>query len=167
MNAREAGILSLSLLFCWLSGILAVGLLASAVSEPGLFSLVNIALVLIALWPCLFIYRNIDGLEGAVRDYLDGREIPVAVTAVLFVASFLSFRLDISNPVLAVLNLPFHSTNTVLYPVQVFYRQLGERLSWLVYEFGRWYVELVWIFILADTGYSLVTSGLKTDGDQG
>ncbi len=145
---------------------LAVVLVAGVFLRSGLFSVsISGVLGLLALFLPLYAFAPWrPDLTDRVLEW--GRERRVALG--LAAGAFLLLR----TPVIAVLLAPFATVlqyPTLVFPQLVFDAWLfyGERVGdatgrWL-FQFGRWYLELLWLYVLASAVALLVPGGDEDD----
>lgn len=90
------------------------------------------------------------GLTERFLGYVDRRRVTLAVAVGLFVLVRLPVVSDLLGPVLGVLLFPLRAVPQILYGVRVFYAgRVAEIAGKLLFDFGRLYVEFLWLYTVA------------------
>lgn len=156
MRLKESAVFLFSLAYSWLNALLVIGALLTFSSSFNLNSLLGLLISLGISFPVKTIYENIDDLNTKFQEFLKENLGRVLVSVVAFIATASAFVYGFSFPGSNLLNLSFHTSSQAFFPVKNSYSGLaGEKLAGLVFNYGRFYLHFIWIYLL---------SGLLIDG---
>ncbi len=132
-----------------LLNILALAALTVNVFEsPSIISLIGVLTGFAMFLPMKFIYRNLGSLEEELNKFfLEKRRKFYAVTPV-FLLTAASFIYGIQFPLSGLLNLSFSASSQIFFPVKIIYDQVSTGIADLVFQYGRWYLHFLWIYLI-------------------
>lgn len=162
MKPRELAAFSFALIWSGLSLTLSLGLLAQLVQSPNLLTATGAVVGIGFLIPIKFFYRNMDELSSTFIDLFEQKKIQIEIGTMIFLLGSFSFLYGLDFPGSSLINLSFHSSAQLFFPVKVLYSEIvGLKASFLIFSFGRWYLHLIWSYLIADLGYSAVSELFK------
>lgn len=146
----------------WLVVLLGAGL----VLRPGALLAAAIPLVVVGvmLWPLVAVAPWRNGVTGRVRGWAARQRSSLLVTAGLAAVLAVPFVADLLPGVLVgILRLPFRATG-MLFGASVFYRErVGAFAGRTLLRFGQWYLEVLWLYVIA-SGITMLSESLRPGG---
>lgn len=130
----------------WLVVLITVGLLARF-GSVSILGIISVLVVGVMLWPIAIVAPWRPGVTERVLDWGDGNRTTFGVAVLLLVLRSLPVTPGI---VAGILDVPFRSAGT-LFDAKLFYAQhVAPAFGQFVLSFGQWYLELFWLFVLAE-----------------
>lgn len=154
MKLEKIALITCLAVFTWLNIILLVGISASLAESFSIIKAVGIFIVFTISLPIKTAYQSMENIETQAKEFFKEKRLQLGFTAPVFILTALSFSSGYSIPLSRVLNLSFHASSQIFFPVKIFYSQLtSEKFSLLIFNYGRWYLHFLWIYLL--TGLAL------------
>lgn len=140
----------------WLVFLIGLGLVLR-LESLSIFNLVPFAVVGLLLWPLAQFAPWRVGVADRVRTWANQHRSELVVMVGLIALTALP-AIELTRPIVGILRLPYRNFSGVFFGVSVFYRErFGATVGRLLFEFGRWYLELIWLFVLA----TAITVGIQ------
>lgn len=131
--------------YSWLSLLLLVGYVAR-LDGVSVLNLVPLLVFGLLFWPLVVVAPWRPRVTDRVLAWTIPRRTTLAVTVVL--AGVVAAQL-VSGLVATALGLPFRASG-MFFGASVFYReQVGGAVGRVVFRFGQWYIEFVWLYLVS------------------
>lgn len=155
-------ILALALIF-WANLLILAGFGFEILDSSSLFSVLGVLIIATTSFSIYsFLKQNKEYLERPT-DFLKSRKAFFSFMAVLLSLSMLGLSGIVNNVLIKLINFSFRISTQLFFPIKLLYSELfGETLSSLLFNYGRWYLHIVWIYIISSLGYSLVSGPFKS-----
>ncbi len=147
-------------LYTWISLLIALGLILATFKSGSIIGIANLFVALLVVYPLYYLLK--DGFKpySFIIDRISNSWLSISI-AVFFLVLVLVF--SSGNPLIGFLALPLDSISGFMFPVEVFYRDiLGRKIAGFLFDFGRLYVEFIWLHLLSQVvAYLLNKTGGK------
>lgn len=154
-DARTGGLFVVTTAVSVLLTLVALALVRNAVAAFSIRALPQVAIAAVLLWPVVTIYRRELWQPDQLQTWHRENRAAVAGTLLLAPVSLLAFHHGL-GPVGGLVNLPLRAGAGPMYAASLAYHDIGGGLSRLLFETGRITLELVWLYLLAGMGASIL-----------
>lgn len=163
MKVEETAVLTGTILYAWIN-ILLVSALAFRLIES--FSLLTATGFLIGIgmaWPLKKAFSQIDSLSETLAKFFRQNRSELYLTSSVFVISSVSFVFGYGFPGSNVLNLSFHASSQIFFPIKILYADLlGQSIASLLFQYSRWYLHFMWLYLVIGLSYRWVSNQFKS-----
>lgn len=129
--------------------VLFSALVVAAIREPTILTLTGILVGSGFFLPVKFFYENFEDLYENVHDQIMGEKYTIGLSSVLFVISWIGFTRGIVYPGSNILNLSFHASAQIFFPVQsLIYTSAGQTLADISFDLSRWLLQFMYIYLV-------------------
>lgn len=100
------------------------------------------------LLPVKYFYENFGDLEEKITEKTREEKAEIAVTAILFLLSWVNFTSGAVFPLSGILNLSFHASAQIFLPARTLFSGLHPELGTFFFNLGRWLLQLMYIYLV-------------------
>lgn len=163
MKIEEAAVLTGTILFAWINILLLMGLTLRVIES---FSFITVTGFLIGTgmaWPLKKAFSQIDSLNQTVLRFFRQNCSELFLTSSVFVISSISFVFGYGFPGSNILNISFHASSQIFFPIKILYADLlGRSIASFLFQYSRWYLHFMWLYLVIGLSYRWVSSRFKS-----
>jgi hypothetical protein len=146
------------MVYSWTVSALLAALIYEIFVRPSLLTGAGVLVTSGFLLPVKYSYENFGELEEKVTEKVGEKKVEIAVTAVLFLLSWVSFTRGVVFPLSGTLNLSFHASAQIFLPARTLFSGLHPGLGNFFFNLGRWLLQLMYIYLVTGLVSDLVDS---------